>query len=284
MNSPTQAEEAARLKRQGSEQAIQLALESKWEEAAALNRTILASHPSDVEAWNRLGKSLLELGRLREAHEAYSTSVQLDPVNTIAKRNLDRLSTLVEVSDGDEIARPGMAAKASQDLFIEEIGKTGVTVLRDVGKETVARLTAGDEVYLKPGEELIRVEDATGEAIGALEPKLALRLLRMIEGGNKYAAAVKSLGDSDVELIIKEIYRDPSQTRLSFPATGGEGVRAYTRESLVRMGDEDDDDIEDEVETEDWDGEAEPTEGNTVSFSSFQNTIERDVDDDDDGE
>src|SRR3954454_18145251 len=284
MNSPATGEEAARLKRQGSEQAIQLALESKWEEAAALNKTILAAHPSDVEAWNRLGKSLLELGRLREAHEAYGHSVALDPVNTIAKRNMDRLSTLVDNTDGDEIQRPGMVVKASQDLFIEEIGKTGVTVLREVGKETVARLTAGDEVYLKPGEELIQIEDATGESIGALEPKLALRLLRMIEGGNKYAAAVKSLGENDVELIIKEIYRDPSQTRLSFPATGGEGVRAYTRESLVRMGDDDDDDEVEETETEDWDGEAEPSDSNTVTFSSFQNTIERDVDDDDDGE
>jgi len=124
----------------------------------------------------------------------------------------------------------------------------------------------------------------TGEAIGALEPKLALRLLRMIDGGNKYAAGVKSLGDTQVELIIKETFRDPSQTRLSFPATGGEGVRAYTRESLVRMGDDDDDEIEEETENEDWDGEAEPGDGNTVTFSSFQNTIERDVDDDDDGE
>jgi hypothetical protein len=284
MNPPVTGEEAARLKRQGSEQAIALALESKWEEAAALNKTILAAHPSDVEAWNRLGKSLLELGRLREARDAYGHSVQLDPVNTIAKRNMDRLATLVDSSDGEDIQRPGMVAKASQDLFIEEIGKTGVTVIRDVAKETVARLTAGDEVYLKPGEELISVEDANGDAIGALEPKLALRLLRMIDGGNKYAAGVKSLGASDVELIIKETYRDPSQTRLSFPATGGEGVRAYTRESLVRMGDDDDDDEVEDTDTEDWDGDAEPGDGNTVTFSSFQNTIERDVDDDDDGE
>ena len=278
MNSPTTGEEAARLRRQGSEQAIQLALESKWEEAAALNRTILAAHPSDVEAWNRLGKSLLELGRLRDARDAYARSVELDPLNTIARRNMDRLSN---ISEDEDIRRPESVTKASQDLFIEEIGKTGVTVLHGTPKETLARLTAGDEVYLKPGEELIRVEDATGEVLGVLEPKLALRLLRMIEGGNKYAAAVKSLGDSEVELIIKEIYRDPSQTRLSFPATGGEGVRAYTRESLVRMDDDDDEDVE-EVETEDWEAEAEPTDGSaTVTFTSFQNTIERDVEDDD---
>ena len=278
MNSPTTGEEAARLRRQGSEQAIQLALESKWEEAAALNRTILAAHPSDVEAWNRLGKSLLELGRLRDARDAYARSVELDPLNTIARRNMDRLSN---ISEDEDIRRPESVTKASQDLFIEEIGKTGVTVLHGTPKETLARLTAGDEVYLKPGEELIRVEDATGEVLGVLEPKLALRLLRMIEGGNKYAAAVKSLGDSEVELIIKEIYRDPSQTRLSFPATGGEGVRAYTRESLVRMDDDDDEDVE-EVETEDWEAEAEPTDGSsTVTFTSFHNTIERDVEDDD---
>ena len=54
MNSPATGEEAARLKRQGSEQAIQLALESKWEEAAALNRTILAAHPAGRAAASHL--------------------------------------------------------------------------------------------------------------------------------------------------------------------------------------------------------------------------------------
>ena len=45
MNLPVQEEEAGRLKRQGAEQAIGLALESKWEEAAALNRAILGVKP-----------------------------------------------------------------------------------------------------------------------------------------------------------------------------------------------------------------------------------------------
>jgi tetratricopeptide (TPR) repeat protein len=280
MNSPLQGEEAARLKRQGAEQAIQLAVESKWEEAAALNRTILATHPQDVDAWNRLGKSMLELGRYRDSQEAYSKSVELDPVNTIARKNLDRLLTL---AGSEETRRPDQVAKASQDLFIEEIGKTGVTVLQNASPSAVA-LTAGDEVYLKTGEELINVEDLQGEVLGSIEAKLGLRLLRMIEGGNKYAAAVKSINDGDVELIIKEIYRDPSQTRLSFPAVGGEGVRPYIKESLLRLADDDDDDEAEEVDNEDWESEAEPGSENTVTFSSFQNTIERDVDDDDDGE
>jgi tetratricopeptide (TPR) repeat protein len=242
---------------------------------------MLASHPGDVDAWNRLGKALLELGRYREARDAYSKSLELDPVSSIAKRNIDRLASIAE----QEQPRREATGKVAQDLFIEEIGKTGVTPLQGASRETLAKLTAGDEVYLKAGDHQIRVEDVQGELLGTLEPKLALRLLRMIEGGNRYAAAVKSVNEREAELIIKEIYRDPSQTRLSFPATGGEGVRPYIKESLLRLGADDDDDelIEDDADNEDWEAEAEPSE-NTVSFSSFQNTIERDVDDDDDGE
>ena len=247
MESPIQAEEATRLKRQGAEQAIQLALESKWEEAVTLNRSILSVHEGDVDAWNRLGKSLLELGRYREAREAYAKSLDLEPGNSIARRNLDRLATIPEE---EQPRRAEAVAKVAQDLFIEEIGKSGLTLLQGASPETLATLTAGDEVYLKPGDKLIQVEDIQGEVLGSLEPKLALRLLRLMEGGNRYAAAIKSVNDSRVELIIKETYRDPSQTRLSFPAVGGEGVRPYIKESLLRLGDEEEDDLEEEAEGE----------------------------------
>src|SRR5207245_11642152 len=120
-NPEIQEEDATRLKRSGAEQAIALALESKWEEAAALNRAILATVPNDVDSWNRLGKSLIELGRFRDAREAYQRSIELDPVNTIAKRNLDRLSNVKE----DDERRSEAVAKVAQDLFIEETGKSG---------------------------------------------------------------------------------------------------------------------------------------------------------------
>lgn len=273
-NSPPQ-DEAARLKRQGAEEAIQLALESKWEEAVNLNRQVLGYYDSDVDARNRLGKALLELGRYREARDAYARSLELDPVNSIAKRNLDRLAPLSE----DEPRRETVASVA-QDLFIEEIGKSGVTLLHDSSPELLATLTAGDEVYLKPGTSIINVEDVGGNVLGAVEPKMALRLLRLIEGGNKYAAAVKSVADNAAEVIIKETYRDPSQTRLSFPAVADVG-RAYTKESLLRLGDDDDDEIDDETDSEDWtEGEPETTE-QTVTFSSFQTKIERDTEEED---
>ena len=276
-----QEEEVSRPKRQGPEQAIQLALESKWEEAAALNRGLLSTHPADVDAWNRLGKALLELGRYRDASDAYGKALDLDPVNSIAKRNLERLATF---KDSEAPRRVEAVAKVAQDLFIEEIGKSGTSILHDVPTAMIPTLTAGDEVYLKPTDEAIGIESAGGDVLGNLEPKLGLRLLRLIKGGNRYAAAVKSVNDNDVELIIKEIYRDPTQTKLSFPAVGGEGVRPYIKESLLRFNaDDDDEDEELEPEVDDWDNEPDTSEP-TVTFSSFQSVIERDVDDDEEEE
>jgi tetratricopeptide (TPR) repeat protein len=280
MNLQMEGEDSVRLKRNGAEQAIALALESKWEEAAALNRMILASFPADVDSWNRLGKSLLELGRFREARDSYQKSIQLDPVNTIAKRNLDRLSA---VKEDDEPRRSDAVAKVAQDLFIEETGKSGSTVLQEVSSETLARTVAGDEVYLKPDGTVLSVANAQGEALGIVEPKLGLRLLSLMQGGNRYAAAVKSVAEGQAEVIIKETFRDPSQTRLSFPAVS-EGVRSYTRDSLLRYDIDDDDEelIEEEPEGDEWDAEPESSE-NTVSLSSLKDTIDVDDEDDDEG-
>lgn len=245
MNSPTEGEDVSRLKRQGAEQAIQLALESKWEEAAALNRTIVQAAPTDVDAWNRLGKALLELGRFREAFESYARSVELDPVNQIAKKNLERLEGLKD----QEVSRGPSIARVAQDLFIEEVGKTGLTMLQIASVDLMPTLTAGDEVLLKPLDDAISVESADGDYLGQIEPKLGLRLLRLMEGGSQYAAAVKSLQDDKVELIIKETYRSLTQTRPSFQPSSSESVRPYIRESLLRLGDEDEDELlEDEID------------------------------------
>jgi tetratricopeptide (TPR) repeat protein len=276
MNSPNEAEETTRLKRQGSDQAIQLALESKWEEAATLNRSIVQALPNDVDAWNRLGKALLELGRFREAHDAYGRSLQLDPVNPIAKRNLERLEGLQDT----EAPRREAVAKVAQDMFIEEVGKTGLTVLHNTPREILPTVTAGDEVYLKPTDDEIRVETVQGEILGSVEPKLGLRLLRLMEGGNKYAAAVKSLTDNDIELIIKETFRDPSQTRLSFPAIStGETIRPYIKESLLRLADDDDEEIDEDGEGDDWDRDQEPAEAPS-GFSGFSEADSDEEDED----
>ena len=260
MNSPIEGEDVARLKRQGAEQAIELALESKWEEAAALNRTMVQAAPADVDAWNRLGKALLELGRFRESFESYEHSLELDPVNQIAKRNLERLEGLKD----QEVARAPSIARVAQDLFIEEVGKTGTTVLRIASIDLMPTLTAGDEVYFKPLDDAISVESADGDYLGQVEPKLGLRLLRLMEGGSQYAAAIKTVNDQDVELIIKETYRHPSQTRPSFQPSSSESVRPYIRESLLRLSDDDEEELlEEDTDHGDDDGDVDGGDGHS---------------------
>jgi len=117
------AEEKARLKKQWTELAIQQALASQWEEAATTNRNILNLFPNEAEAYNRLGKAYSELGQYTEARQAYSQTLKYSPNNTIARKNLDRLSLLQEAPT----LAPGGAERIDPRLFIEETGKTGMT-------------------------------------------------------------------------------------------------------------------------------------------------------------
>ena len=88
-----QTQDKARMKRLRTEQAVQFAAQSRWEDAIAANRAILAAFPEDAEAYNRLGKSLGETGKIKEAREAYQKALEIEPTNSIARENLERAET-----------------------------------------------------------------------------------------------------------------------------------------------------------------------------------------------
>ncbi len=81
--------------RELEEQAIQMALQGRWEEAERLNRLLLEREPKNVDALNRLGKALMELRRYDEAYAAYGRALELDPYNRIARKNRERLSQIL---------------------------------------------------------------------------------------------------------------------------------------------------------------------------------------------
>ena len=68
--------ERQRNKRLLADEAVKLAMQNRWQEAEEKNRDILHATPDDVEARNRLGKALSELGRYREAYDEYSVTLQ----------------------------------------------------------------------------------------------------------------------------------------------------------------------------------------------------------------
>src|SRR2546421_266209 len=83
--------------------------------------SLLSLHPRDLSTLNRLGKALSELGRYGEAKQAYEDALEIDPTNSIARKNLDRLGQL---SDEAPTGRPSHE-RMDPRLFIEETGKTG---------------------------------------------------------------------------------------------------------------------------------------------------------------
>lgn len=252
MTYPAQTEDKTRILRVRSEQAIQLAMQSRWDDAININKQIIALFPDDAAAFNRLAKALSEVGKIKEAREAYQRTLELEPSNNIARKNLERLAT------AKAKAEPDKAQQVDTSLFIEEMGKTGATIVKPADAKTLTTLSAGDEVALKMVGSRLTLESMGGEYISDVEPKLAIRLKKLIVGGNQYAAAVSSIDGEKVRVVIKETFQHPSQVgRLSFPAgKAGDVVRAYTKESLVRSDMDDDDDYADEVD--DWTEETEP--------------------------
>jgi len=220
-----------RLRRQRSKQAIALAMQGRWHEAIATNQEIIASFPNDVEAYNRLGRAYMELGMYPQAKEAYTRSIEIDPYNTISKKNLQRLSHLRQapsVTKEDTHAEP--------HHFIEEVGKTGLVEIQNLGApEVIARTTTGDKVNLSVDGTNLIVENGQGEYLGQVENKLGQRLIKLMDGGNQYTAAILSSEENQLTIIIREIYQDPSQTGiLSFPTKVFKSPRPYVTNKLFK--------------------------------------------------
>ncbi len=258
---PFAPEERAKFRRLNTEQAINLARQSKWEEAVEVNERLIGAFPNDADALNRLGKALTELGRYPNAVNAYERALAADPTNTIAQKNVARLQTLK-----DEGAIPQVQQRYDPALFIEEPGKTAVTTLVNVASsEVLAPMAAGDQLSLRINGSVIEVRDLRNQVIGQLEPKITLRLLPLMTSGNEYAAAVTAIDDHQVRAIIRETYQHPDNAaKVSFPTTGasGEGVRPYTRDSVLRYElDDEDDEFGEEGEFGLEEGTGEEAEG-----------------------
>ena len=260
-----QDEEKARLRQRLSKEAVDLAIQGSWDEAEAVNRDIIARFPADVEAYNRLGKALTELGNFTEAEGAYLRALELAPENDIARKNLSRLASLSGIveSEGDGLRKaPSSAVQAKRvapEFFTTEMGKTAVVNLNNVtSSDVLAKLGVGYQVYLRVKGHLLIVETEEGEYLGEVEPERGLRLIKMIQGGNRYAAAILSIvleagvpgkreagyedvsapEDTDlkkagVRVVIKEVYQHPSQVgHLSFPVRHMKHIRPHMQESF----------------------------------------------------
>jgi tetratricopeptide (TPR) repeat protein len=264
MTQALSAEEKARLKKQWTELAVKQAQEGQWEEAVHTNKNILNLFPQESDALNRLGKAYTELGQYAEARQAYRQTLKYNPLNSIAKKNLERLDALQEVPAATV---PANLDRIDPRAFIEETGKTGVTELINLAPAAVlTRVTHGDRVNLQVNGHRLLVQNAAGEVIGQVDPRLANRLISYIEEGNRYGAAILAVEPNRIRVIIREEYQHPSMFgKVSFLSqSSGETVRAYTKVSMLRDDREDDDELSSDDEY--YDGGDETDEMTEVDF------------------
>ena len=286
----TDTTEHLKPRSQYAEDAVQLAIQGKWDEAVKLNRFIIESFGADEETQNRLGKALSELGKLKEAKASYEVALKLNPMNTIAKKNAARINALLHQKEGLKVG----GIKVDLNLFVEEMGKTVITTVESPpSAEISSKVAAGDVAELRIDGDGIVAETSRGVKLGSLEAKLARRLIKFMRGGNRYQAGLTSVDGNTVKLIVRETYQDPRFAgKPSFPMRRKREVefRPYTKESLltreVETFGEDEEEEEAVVEAPASDDMEEgmhaiEDEGEAIDFSE---DAEADGDDDDEDE
>lgn len=236
--------DTAMNKQSMAKQAVALAMRNRWDDAVGVNRAILEDFPDDLEASNRLGKALSELGRNREAKEAFQRALEVSPHNGIARKNLERLMSLGDDQAPRPLGAVKTAPKAFPRVFIEGNGKATTTALMNLAPpQSLLKLAPGHPVNLHVTESSrLKVTDLDGRYIGSLDPKIAARLERLARGGNRYEATVTGVGFQELTIIIRETYTHPSQAgAASFPSRLGAGYHAYM--DGAPLDDDDDPDV-----------------------------------------
>lgn len=240
---------------------IAFALNRDWERAAITNRSLLEEQPNDIEAANRLGKALTELGDYAGAIAAYEQALRADPINVIAQKNIQRLQ---ESPDRAPAKRPrarkpvpGAAAALRPHALIEESGRSAEFTLQRPNVRALARVTTGDPAELVLTATGVAVQSTTGTVLGNIEARAGARLRRLVEGGNQYAVVVRHVDRQSITVYIRETYRDPSQAdQTSFlqPSSGRRRIppRAYTKQTVIRRDRDDGEEPEDDGEDIGW--------------------------------
>lgn len=248
-----QAETASpRRRKHLTDEAIRLAIAGDWKGAAAANSAILEDFDDDVEAANRLGKALTELGRPKKAIEAYQRALEIDSFNSIAQKNLERLQQ-AGATDVTKAKKTKAASSERGGTALIASATAAEFRLQQANPVEISKLEPGDTAQLQANPRGVAIVSTDATILGYIEPKAGLRLKRMLEGGNRYEVTMRTVdADGTAVVFIRETYRDASLVgQASFLAaadTRAKAPRAYTRRSALVEEDEPDLGVDNEDE------------------------------------
>ena len=230
-----------------ADQATAAALEADWPRAVELNAKIIEAAPDDLEARNRLGRALVEQGKLEDAKVSFAEVLKTEPYNSIALRGQARVIALLEHK-----GKPNTTTTRTQPrLFFEDMGKTGILrLMNPAPAHVLAKYSPGAECELREQEGLLAVHARDGELLGFLEPKVGRRLIDLLRTGNQYVAAIVSTDPQSARIAIREVLQSTENaSRISFPGhhrPAETKERAYVRGTFFRYGRDTDEEVESE--------------------------------------
>jgi tetratricopeptide (TPR) repeat protein len=186
-------------------QAITAALSYNWDVAVDLNKKMIKLCPDDTDCLNRLARALFELGKYPQAKKIYQEVLTLDPYNVIAQKNLKKIGAfkkgVVKTSHNGH-------SQLSPLLFLEEAGITKVlTLVKLAEPQKLSMSSAGEEVLLQLKNRGISVTDMEGNYLGVLPDDASHLLMKLINGGNKYQAIIKSIKPNSLSILVREVFR-----------------------------------------------------------------------------
>lgn len=220
-------------------QAIQTALQGNWNEAILLNKNLVKQNPNDIDALNRLALAYMIIGKSKEAKTAYQKVVNMDPLNSIALRNLKKLK--------DKNLNLSSSVYQINNNFLEEPGKTKVIELINIAQpKIVESLRSGQSLLLIIKRLKIFVQEDK-QYIGVLPDDIAKRLIKFIKSGCQYEAFLKSANTHKVTVFIKEVKKTTRfKDQPSFLSNSDSAL--LVKHTKTKQG-KDRDDNEDENET-----------------------------------
>lgn len=186
------------------EQANDAAIVGDFILAIKLNQDIIRETPHDADAYLRLGFAYLQTGDFMSSKQAYRQALKIEPMNQIARNNLDKIKILEKDTDPSS-ASDGPAHSVNPNLFLNVLGKTKEVTLVNIGQaDVLAKLKIGELVEFKIKKRRVEVRDANNEYVGALPDDISKRLIFFLEADSSFLVYIKAASKNYVDIFIKE--------------------------------------------------------------------------------
>lgn len=238
-------------------QAVDAALAKNWEGAIAIHEDILKLDSQYVDALLGLGFAFMQTGDLKKAKTNYTKALKIDPVNIIARNNLEKINILLK--KGTSMDDDASEVDLTPDTFMQVEGKTRVVTLSNIGQSDVlAKLKIGQRMTLISKKRRIEVRNARGEYVGCLPDDISKRIAFFLDAKSKYETIIKASTKNSVDVFIREVRKGAKvKNFVSFPDNIQDDLKRIMNRSAEKAENEHIDEDEEAANEEDEDEDEE---------------------------